>query len=116
MNRFYIFLMTISIFFLIGCNISTLPFASIETKRKVFKINMDERIGKPMYDEHLPRKPYEELVYKKRSLINNATEWYLDFRTGCKIVVTIENTTKIIKDWRYISNPELCSCPRNLSK
>jgi len=33
---------------------------------------------------------------------------YDSIQTGCRVALTVDKQTKIIKSWRYLSDPELC--------
>ena len=42
--------------------------------------------------------------------IDPAVDEYLydSNQTGCRVALTVDKQTKIIKGWRYLSDPELC--------
>lgn len=74
-------------------------------ERKMFEMYKNEAVGKVIDREHFPPRPdwvenvgsgRVEYVFRSKS------------KTGCIYAVEIDEKTRVILGWRYLSEPSLC--------
>ena len=90
-----IFLVFNMLFLLVAC-------ASVEQRRAYFSETQDGYIGRSIED-YLIAKPVS-IDYEGNEVIYN----YANNEIGCKWALIIDEKFKVIKQWKYISDPDRC--------